>query len=444
MKKIALSALVALASVASGAEDLSSMFSEGKASGQIRYFGVDREYQGSAGNETHRNANAIGGHLKFETGAFHGLSTGVAFYTSNGMFLKTPHNDYTQNDMTLLGPDNENYSFIGEAYLQYTRGNTTFKGGRQKIDTPMAGTDDARMVPNLFEAYLLINKDLSGTTLIAGHVTRFAQGTFGRVYANTGPSVLAVTSGYSFVDSMNNVGEFVNAGEYAAGEKTDGVSLLSATYTGIENLKVELWDYYAYDLLNAIYGEATFSWKCLLSDALKPYAGVQFIKENSIGDEFAGEIDSLYIAGKFGMKVAGFDLSAAYSQLGANDAGDSPLKNAIVTPWGGMSAYTQGMVTRHMFLAGTTAYKLAAAYSWKALGTDLSTAGYYTSFDMDELSGYGLERTASEAGFDVIYNPEFIKKLQLRARGNFPRDFAESAAGTTGWSEYRLIANYNF
>jgi len=37
-----------------------------------------------------------------------------------------------------------------------------------------------------------------------------------------------------------------------------------------------------------------------------------------------------------------------------------------------------------------------------------------------------------------------VKKLQLRFRGNFPRDFADNLTQTAGWDEYRLIANYNF
>jgi imipenem/basic amino acid-specific outer membrane pore len=71
------------------------------------------------------------------------------------LFLESPRDDYNQNDMTLLGPDNDNYSMVGELYAQYKSGNTTLKGGRQKLDTPMAGSDDARMTPNLFEAYLI-------------------------------------------------------------------------------------------------------------------------------------------------------------------------------------------------------------------------------------------------------------------------------------------------
>ena len=109
-----------------------------------------------------------------------------------------------------------------------------------------------------------------------------------------------------------------------------------------------------------------------------------------------------------------------------------------------MPAFTHGMVTRHQFLAGTKATKVAANYNFKNLGTNLSTTLYYASFDMDENSGYGIARTATESGFDVIYYPEAVKKLQLRLRGNFPRKFHESASGDTGWNEYRVIANYNF
>ncbi len=69
-----------------------------------------------------------------------------------------------------------------------------------------------------------------------------------------------------------------------------------------------------------------------------------------------------------------------------------------------MPTYTQGMVTRHQFLAGTAAAKLAGTYSFK----------------------------------------EMVKNLQLRLRGNFPRKFFENGSGDTGWNEYRFIVNYNF
>lgn len=462
MKKITLSvAALGLIVSANAADDLSSMFSEGKASGQIREFSVDREYQGTAGNTTHRKANAIGGHLKFETGDYKGLTLGTAFYTTNGFLNNSDKTNVTKVDPSLFGPDNQNLTFVGELYLNYKYKNTNFKAGRQKLDTPMAAGDDARMIRNLFEAYMLTNTDIDGVTLTAGQITAFSQGTFGRVYTGydnviaSGGTVasaqanglLSITGGYSYVDPQNNVGNFTNMGTYAIGESTNGVTVASVVYTGIENLKLQLWDYYAYDLMNVVYGQADYSWTCLLTDSVKPYAAVQFIKEDNVGDDLAGDVNGFYWGAKLGAKVENFNAYIAYSQTGENSAAEAAAggtANAILTPWGGMSAFTQGMVTRHMYLAGTKASKVAASYNFKSFGPDLSVLGYYASFDMNQYSGYGLARTATEPGFDVQYKPEAIKNLNLRVRGNFPRDFAESASGTTGWSEYRLIVNYNF
>lgn len=435
------------------ADDLASMFKEGKASGQIRAFYVDRDYSGySAATSVHRDATAVGGYLKYETGAWNGLSLGTAFYTSNGLFLgdKTLSNgnDNPEVDPSLTGKGNDSVTYLGEAYLQYKNGNTTFKGGRQKLDTPMAGSDDARMLPNLFEAYVLSNTDVKDITLIAAHVTKFAEGTFGRAYTaspliNAG-SVLSVTSGYSLVDSKTHVGEFVDMGTYAIGENTGGVSVAAAIYSGIPGLKLQLWDYYAQNILNAIYAEANYGWS--YKSGVAPYVSAQWINERDVGsNNVIDKVESDFIAAKAGVKVANFDLSAAISHN--SEESDAAIGGGTISPWGGMPAYTQGMVTRHQFMSGTDAWKVAGSYDWKDYGLNLNTGVFYVEFDMDPLNGYstaGYQTTASEAGFDVIYTPQTIKNLQLRFRGNFPRGYQETANGDMGWDEYRVIANYNF
>ena len=451
-KKIILSTLVVglLSSVnVNAADDLSSMFSEGKVSGQIREFSISRsiQYSDTTKKDYTRTANAIGGHLKYETADYEGLSLGTAFYTTNGFGLGGSKATNPEVDPSLLGKDNDGYSILGEAYLQYKYKNTTFKGGRQKLNTPLAGSDDARMLPNLFEAYVLTNTDIKNTTLIAAHVTKFAQGTFGRVY---GGGILAATSGYSATDDKNQVGDFVNMGNYAIGKTTDGVTAAAAIYKMNDNVKVQLWDYYAHDILNAIYAQVDLKWNCLLSDKVHPFFSVQAIKENEVGDKLLGKLDGMYWAGKFGAKVENFTAYVAYSQTSDNDASDLTAgaigtKSAIITPWGGMPAFTQGMVTRHMFLAGTKATKVAASYNWKSFGPDLKTVAYYINFDMDNYNGYTYG-DASESGFDVIYKPSMVRNLNLRLRGNFADDFnvAKTTGKTVGWNEYRVIVNYNF
>ncbi len=432
---------------AMAADDLAGMFKEGKASGQIRAFYIDRDYSGIV--STHRDATAIGGYLKYETGAWNGLSLGAAFYTSNGLFLgdKTLSSgaDNPEVDPTLLGQSNDSVTYLGEAYLQYKYGNTTFKAGRQKLDTPMAGSDDARMLPNLFEAYVLSNTDIKNTTLIAAHVTKFAQGTFGRAYNGAGgyaDKVLSITSGYSMVDSKTHVGEFIDMGSYAIGKNTGGVSVAAAIYTGIPGLKLQLWDYYAHDILNAIYAEANYGWS--YASGIAPYVAAQYIREDNVGSDYAGEVESSFYGAKAGVKVANFDVSVALSHNSAEKG--AAIDGGTITPWGGMPAYTQGMVTRHQFMSGTDAWKVAASYDWKDFGINLNTGAYYVEFDMGDLNGYSTEKgsVASEAGFDIIYNPQAIKNLQLRLRGNFPREYKEIPGNDLDWDEYRVIANYNF
>lgn len=432
------------------AGDMAEMFKEGKASGQIRFFHVNRDYSPGV----HRDATAIGGYLKYETGAWNGLSLGTAFYGTNGLFIHDNRATNPEVDPTLLGKDNQSYVLMGEAYLQYKNGNTIFKGGRQKLETPLTGTDDVRMVPNLFEAYMLSNTDIKDTTLTLGHLTKFAQGTFGRVYAASpagtfSNALLSATAGYSLIDSRNQTGQFVDMGSYAIGDNTDGVTVGSITYTGIKGLKLQVWDYYAHDMMNAVYAEANYGWS--YSNGIAPYVGVQYINERDVGSNNANpsfgldNIDSDFIAAKAGLKVANFDVYVAVSE-NSKDV-NAALNGGTLTTWGGMPAYTQGMVTRHQFMAGTDAFKVAGSYDWKDLGLNLNTGVYYTEFDMDALNGYSANYswTASEAGFDMIYYPQSVKNLQLRFRGNFPRNFYENAAGKeTNWDEYRVIANYNF
>ena len=456
-KKVQLSLLASMVVVNTlMADDLSTLVDGGKISGQFREFSISRAYddtRAAANNDYTRKANTMGGYLKYETGAWNGLSLGAAAYATIGFGLGD-RNNLKEVDPTLLSTKNANDLYLGEAYLNYKNGNTNFKAGRQKLDTPMAGSDDARMLPNLFEAYVLSNSDIKDTTIIAAHVTSFAQGTFGRVYdaktntATTGNNVLSATSGYSYVDSRDQAGMFNNMGQYAIGRNTAGVSILAGTYSGIAGLKLQLWDYYAHDILNLVYAEGNYALS--LSNGVAPYVAAQYIKENDVGGKYLGKVKSDFIAGKVGVKVANFDFYGAMSHNSKDAA--SAINGGTISPWGGSPAYTQGMVTRHQFMAGTDAWKLSGGYDWKAFGINLNTSAFYTSYKMDALNGYAIGQawTAKEYGADVIFTPQTVKNLQFRVRANHAGDFYHYAGGTAAqngsitWDEYRFIVNYNF
>jgi imipenem/basic amino acid-specific outer membrane pore len=421
--------------------------SVGTFSGQFRAFYIDRTYS-PAGATGNRNSLTVGGWIGYDTAEWNGLSLGVKAYGVEGLRIHdmaaTNDPGFRSYDPSLYGGGGENYAFFGEAYLNYNGENTSLKIGRQKLNTPLAGADDARMLPNLFEAAVGSYTGFSNTTLVLGHVTRETVGTFGNVYGDPTTSSLAINSGYGRGYQAATSGNFKTMGEVALGGNTDtsGVTVGAVVYKN-EGLSLQAWDYYAWDILNALYLSADYGWKVGDTVALK--ASAQYINQTDVGDNLvtdlgASGVDSNYWAAKLGASAGALSGYVAYSATGDSDG--SATNGGIITPWGGMPAYTQGMVTRHMFLADTKTWKVAGTYKFnELLGANVKATAYYCSFDVGAGNGYstGDAWTAKEAGFDIQY--QATKDLNLRLRANYPTDF--SATGT-GWDEYRLIANYSF
>ena len=430
--------LVTLLTLTSGlmaTDSLADAFKEGTTSGQIRTFYIDRTYTGVV--ENNRNSLAIGGNLGFETAPINGVSIGTKFYTTNGLDLHSGAKSSANYDPSLFGDGFDSYSMVGEAYINYKQENTNIKIGRQKLNTPLAGADDARMLPNLFEAVVLSNTSLKDTTLIGAHVTRESVGTFGNVYGT--PSQLSLQSGYGLGYKEATNGHFSDMGVVALGADTDtvGVTALAGIYKGIPNVTLQAWDYYAHDILNAVYLQGDYGFNL---GATKLKASAQYINQSDTGDKLAGEVDGQYVGAKLGTTVGALSGYVAYS---TTDSSNSATANGgVITPWGGIPAFTQGMVTRHMFLADTDTSKVALTYNFKDTGADVKATAYYASFDVGAKNTYKENQawTAKESGFDIQYNPANIKNLNLRLRANYPTDFAPGL----DWSEYRLIANYNF
>jgi len=431
----------------------------GEVFGQFRTFYVDRTYSG--GVENNRNTLATGGYIGYKSPDFNGLTAVVAAYGVYGFDLHDnvdidygPIGDSGSYDPSLTGRNGEDYIFIGQAYLNYAFGNTNIKVGRQRLDTPMIAADDARMLPNLFEAAVLTNTDIKDTTLILAHVTKETTGTFSNIYDDG--YQLGIVSGYGAGTTLAQSGDFVNMGTVALGyndfkydtnatvdNSTDGVTVAAVIYKGIEGLTLQAWDYYAHDIFNTIYLQADYGWKCLLNENVKMNAAAQYIGQSDVGGSLAGKVDSDYWGVKLGASSGALSGFVAYSQTG--ESGESNFMNGgILTPWGGMPAFTQGMVTRHQFFADTDSWKVAATYNFnELLDSDVKATLFYTEFDVGENSSeYARGLTSTESGFDIEY--QATKDLNLRFRGNFPNHFGYKNDVPFDWDEYRLILNYNF
>ncbi len=447
MKKVTLSlvAVSMLATTASfAADDLAGAFKEGKASGQIRAFYITRDYdkRNESATTKDRAAFALGGKLGYETAALHGISAGATFYTTNGLGLK--NNDIVKVDPTLFatGTNKPDITYLGQVYIQGVVGKTTAKIGRQELNTPLAGMDDARMLPNLFEAAVVINKDVKDTTLIGAVVTRMAAGTFANGYGTTGTGLnLALQSGYG---AGKDTGKFVTMSKVALGDTVQDRPVYAAAVinNSVKGLTLQVWDYYAVDILNAIYAQADYKFH-LGIDAVASY---QFWNENGVGDQFIAKAGMGAVKGTLNavklaiVPVKGANVYGAASKTEQQKGSGTALNGGMITPWGGTPGFVQGTVTRLGYTAGTTAWKAGASYD---IMSNLNAHVSYAQFNTSANALYAANNETHKAGetdFDITYKPSAVKNLELKFRGIYAKDFTPNS----DFNEYRVIANYNF
>jgi len=124
---------------------IKKMFRKGKASGQLKVM------YASAPEVVEPYATAIGGILKYELAEYRGFNLGAAAYISYDIPFASGEGEKRSSE---LSSSEGKYMDMGEAYLNYKYENLNLRAGRQILDTPLADTDDIRMIQNTFEAYI--------------------------------------------------------------------------------------------------------------------------------------------------------------------------------------------------------------------------------------------------------------------------------------------------
>jgi len=354
--KLSLAAIMALGVSASAADSFGAMFKDGKVSGEIRSMYYDRD----DANGATKDANfAVGGKLKFETAAYMGVSFGAAFYTANdlGFNAATAQNHY-------LVDGTNSYDLLGEAYVQYAAGNTVIKIGRQQLDTPLAGADDIRIVPDLFESYTLINNDIADTTLVLAHVTKMA-----------GWDSAASQS------SFQSMSEAAGVAGVTGGQ--DGVTVAGAVYGGVKDATLQAWYYTLAGDLDAFYLQADYAWDCLLVDGMKMSGALQYIDYS--GDDKLSVVDQNVWGAKLeASHNSGFGFDLAY-----NKYSDDPISPAVVgrgglaTVWGGYPEFAYADETWSQAAEqDADVFRIGASYDFSKTGVNgLNAAVAYVDYD---------------------------------------------------------------
>jgi hypothetical protein len=123
------------------------MFENGTVSGELKTMYSMHDID----NQVNPYATAIGGVLKYELAELKGFNAGVAFSTSHDInSLSGNEEKYNRN----MSSSDGSYTELTEAYINYKYKDLNLRGGRQIVDTPLADSDDIRIIANTFEAYI--------------------------------------------------------------------------------------------------------------------------------------------------------------------------------------------------------------------------------------------------------------------------------------------------
>jgi imipenem/basic amino acid-specific outer membrane pore len=368
-KKIAMSLFAVLALG-------SQTFAEEGFSGEARlgYQYTDVETEDS-------NEAAFGVKLSYESAQYMGLSVGG---TLQGVLL-----DETSDILGIPFGDsqNESYGILNELYLKGVWGGSTVIVGRQILETPYADSDDIGMVPNRFEAATYINSDIPDTTIVLSHVRS-----------------------WSGVDAP--VPE-----EFTKMNGSDGVQVLGVEYAGIENLDLQGWYYFANDLVDIAYLEATYG---VALDAFELSFGAQYSRQ----DYDAGDNNDIFGISLEGTHApSGLGLAVAYNQTDGiaadNFFGGGPFFTS-------MEHYT-------LAEAGDDGKVYNAALSWElnSVINGLALGAGYAKIDRD------IQDDANEV--DLVVEYTFNDNLTTSVVYS---DISDDLEGDT--KNLRAFVNYSF
>ncbi|WP_304544430.1 hypothetical protein [Sulfurimonas microaerophilic] len=125
-----------------------NMFKDGEVSGQVRvvYAGYNNK-----NSDPDLYATAIGGILKYELAEYKGFNAGVAFYTAKDIPAFSGEGEKRNTELSSSEGEDQD---MNEAYINYKYNNFNLRLGRQVLNTPLADSDDIRMIQNTFEAYV--------------------------------------------------------------------------------------------------------------------------------------------------------------------------------------------------------------------------------------------------------------------------------------------------
>jgi len=369
-----------------------AMFSEGKVIGQLRM--VAAGYDLKEIGETDNYAAAAGGMLKYELAELNGFNAGVAFTTSQDIDFMTGDENHAKHNPELSSSAGA-YTELTELYVNYKNSGLNIRLGRQILDTPLADSDDARMIPNTFEAYMA-TYEVSNFTLMAGNIQSW-QG------ADAGLD-----------DAWQKIGD-------------KGVNLAGLTYSNI--LEANVWYYQISQNTNALYLDLGVDYA--FNDDFTFYASMQYLQEKELENSgLEADIYGLLVEGV----AYGFGMNIAYNK----SEGKSGKRSYVGVGGGTMYTSMDTMIIDEITEdRDADALVLGLVYSisdWNFLYAHGSFVG-----DANR-AGEKAHIVEQDMGFEYSVNDEFV----VAAIYVIQEDLENSVKTANDWSRAQLMVKYDF
>ena len=371
-------------------DNIRHMFEDGKVSGQIRM-----EYAGYKQKQTNVDdsyATALGGILKYELAELNGFNAAAAVYTSHDIGFFTGEGTKQNSE---LSSSKGSFTEMSEAYLNYHYKEFNFRAGRQVLDTPLADSDDIRLIQNTFEAYVA-SYNYEGFAFMAGHINLW--------------------QGYDadLDDGWNKAG-------------IEGTNFGGVSYNDV--LELNLWYYNITQQTNAMYLD--FGLQYSINKDMIFHAMAQYLKEDELSNSsYASEIYGAMLE----YVMYGLSFNVAYNQADSRNGKQSFSGTGGGTLFTSMDTMILDNIAQDR---KANAFVSGISYNYK----DLNFLYAYGSFKGDENSlGVKEHIIEQDIGFEYNFNDKFI----VAAIYVMEEDKQNIQKTDYDWDRTQVMLNYNF
>ena len=365
------------------------------------------------GGRPNQNTAGFGGKLGLESGDYRGWRLRAAWYTTQDLGLA--RDNPRQTDAYMFGLDKRPYSLWGEAQLIYSRGRSRLTLGRQEIQSPLINSYDYRIIPNLFDAYVLSSRELPGTTLTLGYVGQMS-GLDGLVSFSDFRSMSQQTYTSLLVDGRGRPdarnGETLDPST-VVGHR--GVWMTGVAYEAEH--KLQLWHYYGRDTLQTVYADGRF--KQPLGRGFTALIDGQAYRVSEVGafrDYLARHgLNASYnlkgLKGTLAHAPSGISLGLAVNRFGGNER--------TVTAYGNWGGFPEFVILPYLYpeedrvsaLAGTASARLTALFDLGVYGLkDQSLLLGHARVNIDEALLPGADIRINS----LLYRAKLSSRLSAR------------------------------